>query len=370
MYNESGLQLNRGTFNSQVSGGSSKTVIHSYKNELDSLATISANGYFPDNFNVDITEVFIGDSLQVVGSDGLELFEITSLAPITLVANSGNFPGGITTTTINATAITTQTLNATTSITTPSYLGGSMTLTGNITAGGNITGTNVNATNEVFAPLLRTTPVTGQVTSANITATFIGTNTIDATTYLSTNGFIHAIGNITSDTGNITATTGNVVAGGAVSAPTGNITTVNAATVGTGAIYIGSGVTTPITYFDEWSSTVTVTGPWAAGINTFMRIQRINQMLYYYILGINAAPATIADAMYIADGTIPAAFRPNILRDVGPVTTINNNVYQVSSVAVRSAGGVVISGGLQNSIPFTASGSAGFYDIQFAISQN
>jgi hypothetical protein len=353
MYNETGLQLNRGTFNSQMSGNVSGTVMHSYKNMLDTIATISAPAYFPDNFNADPTEIFVGDALQIVGSDGLEIFEITSLSPVTVVANSGNFPGGITTTTINAT----------TSITTPNYFGTNMTLTGDITAN------KVNALTEVFAPLIRTTPITGQVTSANITATFIGTNTIDATTYVSSNGFIHAIGDITSDTGNIIATTGNVVAGGAISAPTGNITTVNAATVGTSAIYIGGG-STPETYFDEWSATVAVTGPWASPINTFMKVQRVNQMLYYYIREIPAAPATIADAMFIADGTIPAPFRPAILRDVGPFTTINNGVYQLSSVECRSLGGIVISGSLQNSTPFTGAGTAGFYDIQFVVSQN
>ena len=366
MYNESGLQLNRGTFNSQMSGNVTGTVMHSYKNMLDTIATISAPGYFPNNFNADPTEIFVGDALQIVGSDGLEIFEITSLSPVTVVANSGNFPGGITTTTINATtSITSPIITATTSITSPLYLGGDMTLTGDITA------TNITATNQVLADLIRTTPVTGVIVSPNITATDIGTNILIATNYIQSLGYMDALGNITSDTGNIAATTGNVTAGGSMTAA-GNITSTGgfiSGAVSSSSITVGGG-STPITFFDEWSATVALTGPFTFPTNTFMKIQRINQDLYYYIRGVPGAAASVSDAIFIADGTIPAAFRPAILREVGPFTTINNSVYQVSSVACRSLGGIIISGSLQNSTPFTGSGNCGFMDIQFLISQN
>jgi hypothetical protein len=229
-----------------------------------------------------------------------------------------------------------------------------------MTLSGAIQGATLNGTTSVTSPTGNITTVnstTVNTTNANVPGT-LTVGTLNATTTSFTN--INASGTITAPV--IDGTT-------SMTTPTGNITTVNSSTVGTGVIYIGAG-STPISFYDEWSATVSFTGPWASPNNTFMRIQRINDALYYYIRGLGTIAAVAAQPMTLADGTIPAAFRPSILREVGTFTTINNSVYQVSSVAVRSAGGILISGGLQNTLPFTASGNAGTMDIEFVLSTN
>lgn len=364
MYNVNGLQVNRGTYNSQAAGGDRVVVEHTYKTN-DTLAQVIAPGYFPENFGLgDSQDIQIGDILLIVTSDSFDDVKITALSPAVTISTDGDnvFPDGITTTTINATSITTQTLNSTTSITTPQYFGVNMDLTGDITCA------NLTATaGTVLSPLVRTTPVTGVVLSANITATDIGTNTLTATNYINSLGYISANGDITSAGGNIITTVGNIQSQNNITSVAGTIS----GTMSTPSIKIGLG-TNSLTYFDEFSATVPVTGPWASPINTFIKIQRYNQMIYYYIRGIPPAPATIADAMFIADGLIPMEFRPLILREVGPVITINNSAFQTSAVAIRGQflGGILISGSLQNTTPFTGAGNAGFDDIHVFVSQN
>ena len=105
MFLSSGLQLNRGLYNSQQQAGNLTSCVHTYKSTTDMVAAIMAPGYFPDNFNSDINDVEIGDLLWIVGSDSFSVTEITALSPVTVIINptSNVFPGGLTTSSINFT---------------------------------------------------------------------------------------------------------------------------------------------------------------------------------------------------------------------------------------------------------------------------
>jgi hypothetical protein len=103
MYNLNGLQINRGTYNSQQISGNLTSCNHSYKSETDTVVEILMSGYFPVDFNVDTDDIKVGDLLWVVGTDGFSITKITSLNPVTLMINpaSNVFPSGITTSSID-----------------------------------------------------------------------------------------------------------------------------------------------------------------------------------------------------------------------------------------------------------------------------
>lgn len=104
-YDKFGLQINRGilTANGQ---GSGTTVIHTYQNLNDTLATIQSLGYFPDFF-VEVNSspnlppqtigenILVNDLLWIIGSDGVVIVLITDLEPVTL-SSSAIVPNTIT----------------------------------------------------------------------------------------------------------------------------------------------------------------------------------------------------------------------------------------------------------------------------------
>src|ERR1041385_8542998 len=103
MFLSSGLQLNRGLYNSQQQSGELKSCVHTYKSSDDTIGTITTNGYFPVNFDSDIDDVKIGDLLWVVGSDNFVISKITALDPVVINVTPFNtvFPSGLTTSSID-----------------------------------------------------------------------------------------------------------------------------------------------------------------------------------------------------------------------------------------------------------------------------
>lgn len=103
MYSSLGFQLNRGIFNSQQHGGSTTSSIHSYKSPTDTISTILAPGYFPNNFDNDIVDIKVGDLIWLIGTDNFVISKITSLTPASIIVSpmTNVFPDGITTSSID-----------------------------------------------------------------------------------------------------------------------------------------------------------------------------------------------------------------------------------------------------------------------------
>jgi hypothetical protein len=94
-----GLNLGRGQTNTTASEDNIAT--HTYKYESDTLADISSASYFPDYLGGGIEEVLVNDILLCRGSDGVDTFTITALAPLTIEPQeeaTGNVTGPVSST--------------------------------------------------------------------------------------------------------------------------------------------------------------------------------------------------------------------------------------------------------------------------------
>ena len=82
MFTQQNLLINRGRTTCNADGGSSVTVIHTYKDLSATIANIimSFPDYLGNGPNQDM--VFVGDHMLIEGSDTTNLRAIESLAPI------------------------------------------------------------------------------------------------------------------------------------------------------------------------------------------------------------------------------------------------------------------------------------------------
>lgn len=83
MFTKETFQFNRGVPNCQATGEGLTSVQHSYISN-DTIATITAPGYFPAHFNEEETFVVRGDILLINGSDAIVLMEILDTQTVTL----------------------------------------------------------------------------------------------------------------------------------------------------------------------------------------------------------------------------------------------------------------------------------------------
>lgn len=76
-YEKKFFTLGRGSYNNYATLDNAAQ--HIYKTAVDTLATILAPGYFPENFNFDLNNVKIGDIIDIYGSDFDNKYVITNV---------------------------------------------------------------------------------------------------------------------------------------------------------------------------------------------------------------------------------------------------------------------------------------------------
>lgn len=77
------LRVDRGTYNAHT--GIQQYAKYRYGVSNDTIATIEAANYFPDNLNLDSEQVQINDLIEVQDSSNkIKVYRITALSPITL----------------------------------------------------------------------------------------------------------------------------------------------------------------------------------------------------------------------------------------------------------------------------------------------
>jgi hypothetical protein len=81
-FSKGGLTLGRGVYNSSATF--TGMAQHFYRSD-DSLAEISANGYFPDNFSATAGDIKVDDILILQGNGNDRAYKVTSLSPATIV---------------------------------------------------------------------------------------------------------------------------------------------------------------------------------------------------------------------------------------------------------------------------------------------
>lgn len=104
-----GLNIGRGQVHDSATELNIAT--HTYKYESDTLATIASADYFPDYLGASSEEVKINDILIARGSDTVDTFTITAVAPLTIEPQAeatGNVTGPVSST-LNAVARYTDT---------------------------------------------------------------------------------------------------------------------------------------------------------------------------------------------------------------------------------------------------------------------
>lgn len=105
MFDLTGLQVNRGTFNSEA-GGDVVSIEHSYKSITDTIAQISAPGYFPPNFGTVVGNIENLDTIVLVGTDTFATAQVTNVLTGTVTIPVADFPGGIVADVYNGTSPT------------------------------------------------------------------------------------------------------------------------------------------------------------------------------------------------------------------------------------------------------------------------
>jgi hypothetical protein len=83
-FNLQNFQFGRGVVTAYTQGQGFTSVQHTYKSDTDTRATIAGADYFPPFIDGDADQVFIDDSLFIIGSDGVSLVIFTSVDPIVL----------------------------------------------------------------------------------------------------------------------------------------------------------------------------------------------------------------------------------------------------------------------------------------------
>jgi hypothetical protein len=81
------FQFNRGVTTCATNGAGVGTVIHSYKNTIDTGTVILTPGYFPDNIDNSTDKIFVDDLLLIVSADTVSMHQITALVPFSLGAD-------------------------------------------------------------------------------------------------------------------------------------------------------------------------------------------------------------------------------------------------------------------------------------------
>ena len=285
---------------------------------------VSATGNITGNY-------IFGNGSQLTGIDATSIQNGTSNVR---VANNGNVTVGIAGTS-NVGVFTTTGLSVT----------GEITATGNVTAGNVaatlITGTLTTAAqpNITSTGTLTSLSVTGNVTSGNVTTGIISaTGTINAGNItgsnLITSGLITSTGNITS---------GNVLTGGEVSA-TGNVTTGNVVTGGaitaTGNITAGNVVT---------GGAITATGNITAG--------NLSATLITGTLTTNAQPNVTAvgtlASLSVAGDTQLANLQTTGNAIIGGNLIVNGNTTYINIVDLNVQDPLISLGGGANGAPLT-----------------
>lgn len=332
-FTKQGLQVNRGNTTAHTQG-SGVSVEHSYLSS-DTIAVITAPGYFPPNFvspdsgspNIApqslADSIKINDTLFIRGSNGAVLVLIESLDPVTLGSDLFGASGALEVDVpiaptdnnglvFNGTALQTEFADATHNgilSTAAQSIAGEKTLLGGI------------KTNSL---------------KPGISGNFISFNTTPDFRFESPNVIFSSN---SGDFANLTIVA-NVIPGSIQ--------------------FSGGGVMT--TYRDS-QGTVTWGGPWGATtLNSVMRLQRLNDVVRITVNAVTPTVATVATIITIS-APIPVGFAPSANR-TGILRILNNGNGGVGTVTVNASGIVTIAADVDNS-NFMNAGLAAFFDFSF-----
>lgn len=330
-YDKFGLQINRGTTTANGQG-SGTSVIHTYINLNDTIATIETTGYFPDSF-VDVNSnpnippqtvgenIIVNDYLFIRGSDGARITVVTSLDPVVISASV-----------LMPNTLTVSDPIAATDNNGLTYAGGILqTEFADATHNGIVSTVNQNIAGEKFFAEILTAQ-----------------NGIDTTT-------LTASGNITCPT--LTANTS--INTGALSATV----SVDTAALIAGTINVGASATS-MAYFANNNFTATWSGPW--GVTTYTSLVsavRINDIVTICVKGIADAASSIISVITGNPG-LPPEYIPSTFKN-GTVVVTSNGVATLGSFTITNGSGIIIIGSdlIGDSFPV---GDTGFSDLTFS----
>lgn len=278
MFNPLHLQVNRGTFNSQATGGSFVSTNHSYKSDSDTLTQIITPGYFPANFGVDLGIIQNKDTLAIVGSDTFSTAEIINAVTGSVIIPAADFPGGIIADDYNGTT-TTSTMRFGPNQTVPVQIG------------------NTNSPG-IFPGGVITNSIAAESPSDIIE---IGVN----------NTVPISIGQVGAE----------IVAGG-------------------GVRWV-SGVGGIITSYQEETGTAAFSGPWASIINIPFTVRGINDTIIFTAKYILAAPSINNTYIQCPAATVPAWAFPSTVK-FQVLYTVNNSLPVVGLMSINVDGSIVI----------------------------
>ncbi len=322
-------------------------VNHTYRSDVDDIATIVTNGYFPDYFGGSVLDVVVGDIVEIFSAFELAtvFYQVATPAPLTIVPLSsitGNVEGPVSSTdnaiarfdgttggliqnslvTIDDSGILTTptSLVATTSVLTPSLdtpSAGAMLI-----GSGNATSITVGAPTTITQDLTLSTNlgVSGVITNSSLSTGVVHSDSSGVfTSSTIVNADVNAAAGIV-DTKLATISTAGKVANSATTATDANtVSTIVArdasgnfiagtVTVATGAIFPTAGGTPgTLNAYENGSFSVTWTGALTNTVTVnFTRIGKSVTLVF----ADNTASTAAAAGIVAATSTIPARILP------------------------------------------------------------
>lgn len=383
-----GFQFNRGITTANAQGQAFTAVAHTYKSNVDTLAQITAPGYFPVNIEgtPDTDKVFVRDWLFIIDKDGNTSFvTIDSLDPVTLSADlftaiGFNVVGPVAAVDQNGILI---------SGTNVQLEFADATHNGILSFGAQIIGGA-----KTFPNGIKVNDIDGILPGDQI---FIGNNQTDTITIGGATAGVFIPLNLITD--RISSATGNLsihtnmdgvtaIGQDTVSLTTGILTNrINPIAPNTNPLVIGNNTVFPvelgnatapilvkggvkwdigggtISSYAELNVGGTWSGPWAAGQPAGLILRKIENTVY--LTSSRVPPQPAANNVFATTGAIiPVGMRP--LQQVESLAqNVDNTTFVTGSIVVTTSGAINAFGNNQQGA-FTAAGTAGIGDINLS----